>query len=219
MALTIPNTFTTLTKIEASKIQENVDAIKNYLNGGIVSADIRDNAQWVDIRHIMKGVYFSTNNSYEMVSGVQQGPPLSELPVFNPGYAGKVFGITDANPVPGGGISFYLEEPADIIFKYQVSPRGQPLLGGVDGFALEVRLDDAVNNYSQGRFSKEDDITASTGVSADNVGFYRRRFYQTQIVFPVVAKGYHNIQLNYRGESRAVPLKFCSYSLEAYYRP
>ena len=121
--------------------------------------------------------------------------------------------------VPGGGVSFYLEEEADVIFKYQISPRGIPLLGGVDGFALEVRLDDGVNNYSQGRFQKEDDISPSTGASADMLGFYRRRFYQTEIVFPTVAAGYHNIQLNYRGELRAVPLKFCSYSLEAYYRP
>ena len=218
MALTIPNSFSTDTKIEGVKIQENVDAIKKYLNGGIVSGDI-STAEWVDIRHIRKGVYFSTNNSYEMVSGVQQGPPVSELPVFNPGYGGKVFGIGNANPVPGGGVSFYLEEAADVIFKYQVSPRGLPLLGGVDGFALEVRLDDTVNNYSQFRSSKEDDISPSTGVSADLVGFYRRRFYQVEVVFPVVSKGYHNIQLNYRGNLRAVPLKFCSYSLEAYYRP
>lgn len=218
MALSIPNSFTTDTQVEGDKIQENVDAIKQYLNGGIVSGDI-DNSQWVDIRHIMKGVYFSTNNSYEMVSGVQQGTPVSELPVFNPGYGGKVFGISNANPVPGGGVSFYLEEEADVIFKYQVSPRGLPLLGGVDGFALETRLDDGVYNYTQNRHSKEDDITASTGTSADLVGFYRRRFYQVEVVFPTVAAGYHHIQLNYRGEVRAVPLKFCSYSLEAYYRP
>ena len=166
MALSIPNSFTTDTQVEGDKIQENVDAIKEYLNGGIVAGDI-DNSQWVDIRHIMKGVYFSTNNSYEMVSGVQQGTPVSELPVFNPGYAGKVFGISNANPVPGGGVSFYLEEEADVIFKYQVSPRGLPLLGGVDGFALEIRLDDGVNNYTQNRHCKEDDITASTGTDRD----------------------------------------------------
>tara|TARA_R100000734_G_C3312690_1_gene103775 strand:+ start:985 stop:1641 length:657 start_codon:yes stop_codon:yes gene_type:complete len=218
MALTIPNSFTGGQKIEGVKIQENVDAIKKYLNGGIVSGDI-STAEWVDVRHIMKGVYFSTNNSYEMVSGLQQGPPLSELPVFNPGYAGKVFGISNGNPVPGGGISFYLEEEADVIFKYQISPRGLPLNAGVSGAALEVRLDDVVNNLSQNRFSKEEDIGPQSGVSADLVGFYRRRFYQVEVVFPVVSKGYHNIQLNYRGNLRAVPLKFCSYSLEAYYRP
>ena len=85
MALTIPNSYSTATKIEGVKIQENVDAIKKYLNGGILSGDI-STAEWVDIRHIMKGVYLSTNNSYEMVSGLQQEPPVSELPVFNPGY-------------------------------------------------------------------------------------------------------------------------------------
>ncbi len=45
MALTIPNTFNTATKIEGTKIQQNVDAIKEYLNGGIVSRDIRSTSQ------------------------------------------------------------------------------------------------------------------------------------------------------------------------------
>ena len=40
MALSIPNSFTTDTQVEGDKIQENVDAIKEYLNGGIVSGDI-----------------------------------------------------------------------------------------------------------------------------------------------------------------------------------
>ena len=218
MALTIPNTFSASTKIEGVKIQENVDAIKKYLDGGMAVGDIKTSG-WVDIRHIMKGIYFSTDNSYEMVSGVHKGPPTNELPVYNIGYCGKFIGQDTAGPVPGAGISFYLEEEADVILKYEVSPRGLPLLGGVDGAALEVRLDGDVNNYSQTRLSKEDDISVSTGAGADMVGFYRRRFYTAECIFPTVAKGYHHLQLYNRGSLRCVILKFYSFSLQALYRP
>ena len=219
MALTIPNTFSNGTKIEGVKIQENIDAIKKYLDGGVVVGDIQTSQGWVDIRHIMKGIYFSTDNTYEMVSGIHKGPPLNELPVYNLGYAGKFCGVGTAGPVPGAGISFYLEEEADVIVKYQISPRGLPLLGGTDGASFEIRLDGAVNNFSQGRISKEDDLSVSSGLGADNVGFYRRRIYQGEFIFPTVAKGYHDLQLFNRGNLRAISLKFCSFSVQCLYRP
>ena len=218
MALTIPNTFSAGQKIEGVKIQENVDAIKKYLDGGVAVGDIKT-SKWVDIRHIMKGIYFSTDNSYEMVSGVHKGPPMNEMPVYNLGYGGKFIGQDPAGPVPGAGISFYLEEEADVIVKYSLSPRGIPLLGGVDGAAVEVRLDGVVNNYSQQRISKEDDISVSTGAGADMVGFYRRRLYTVDTIFPTIAKGYHHLQLYNRGALRCVSMKFMSFSIQALYRP
>ena len=119
MALNIPNTFTGGTKIEAVKIQENVDAIKEYLNGGIATTDLTED-NWVATPNIMKGIYFSADNTYEMVSGLYKGIPNSEMPVFNPGYAGRFTGYVSAGPVPGTGISFYLEKEADVHFQHQV---------------------------------------------------------------------------------------------------
>ena len=217
MSLTIPNTFTTGTTIEADKIQENVDAIKEYLNGEIIKSDL--DTDWVEAKHIMKGVYFSTDNHYEMVSGVYAGVPTSELPVFNPGYAGKYLGTSVPDAVPGTGISFYLHDDADVMVQFQCSPRGLSLKSGVDGGALELRLDGEVANYTQQRISKEVDPQQAAVAVQGSVGFYRRRFYQCSVLLPVVSAGYHHISLYYRGDLRAVPIKFCSYSLEAFYRP
>ena len=218
MPLTIPNSFTTNTKIEGVKIQQNVDAIKEYLNGGIVATDLNE-GEWVATPYIMKGLYFSTDNSYEMVSGLYKGIPLSEMPVFNPGYAGLFTGNIASGPVPGTGISFYLEKEADVHLQINLSPRGLPLAGGVDGAGITIRLDGGVDNYSQQRISKEDDMQPSSGASTDIVGFYRRRFYQMTVIYPTVAAGYHDLQLFYRGTLRAVPIKFESYSLRGFYRP
>jgi len=217
MALSIPNTFTSGTTIEADKIQENVDAIKEYLQGEILTSDIGED--WVEPQHIMKGVYFSTNNTYEMVSGVHVGTPVSELPVWNPGYAGAWLGEGNVPGATPAGISFYIEKEADVFLQFQLSPRLPAFDASADGGALEIRLDGAETNESQCRFSVEWDLIDNLATGVDGFGFYRRRFYQSSMLFPVVSAGYHHISLYYRGSPTAVPLKFCSYSLKALYRP
>jgi hypothetical protein len=220
MAISIPNSFTTDTKIEADKLQENADTLKEYLNGSIATADIKTTA-WASTKHFMKGLYHPVSNTYEMMSGVFSGPSLTDLPTFHPGYAGKFISDLSDNPsaAPGCGISFYLDEDADVILKLNLSPRGLPIsVSGNADFSLNVNLDDGLNNYSQSFFAKEKDLSPASGASADIPGFYRRRFYQVHTVFPVVSAGHHNIQLFARSNTRAIPLKFYTYSISAYYR-
>tara|TARA_R110000823_G_scaffold192118_1_gene323808 strand:+ start:13783 stop:14463 length:681 start_codon:yes stop_codon:yes gene_type:complete len=225
MALTIPNTFSTNTKIEAVKMHENLEAVKDYVNGGMAVGDIQTAAPFAQSKHFMKGLYFPTDNHNEMLSGLYQGPSMSDLPTFHPGYAGifvaDIAGSAPPQAVPGAGISFYLEEEADVMFTASVSPRGLPLLAGTDGAALTAFLDtysSANNNYSQMLLGKEDDPSVSSGAGADIPGFYRRRFYQVHTVFPTVSAGYHTIYLGCRSDLRAVSLKFYSYSVQCYYR-
>tara|TARA_R110000822_G_scaffold62211_4_gene153367 strand:+ start:78 stop:746 length:669 start_codon:yes stop_codon:yes gene_type:complete len=221
MALTIPNDFTTATAIEASKLQANTEAIKVYLNGSVAAGDIQNNAQWATTKHFMKGLYHPVSNTYEMMSGVFSGPALTDLPTFHPGYAGKFvadFGDS-SNAAPGCGISFYLDEDADVMLKVNISPRGLCIdAAGFADYSLDMRLDGVANNYSQCFFTKENDLQPTGGASAGIPGYYRRRQYQVHTIFPVVAAGHHNIQLFARSELRAIPLKFYSYSICAYYR-
>ena len=102
-----------------------------------------------------------------------------------------------------------------------ISPRGMPILvSSNDGAALTVILDGDTdgNNYGQMHLSKEVDLSPTSGTGADIYGFYRRRFYQSHIIFPVVSAGYHSITLASRSNLRAVPLKFYTYSMQAFYR-
>lgn len=225
MAYVVPNAFTNDTKIEAGKIQENNDAVRNYLNGGIATSDIQDSSQWAETKHFMKGLYHATDNSYEMLTGVYKGPALVDLPTWHPGYAGKFLADTSDNPVacPNTGISFYLDEDADVMINWCVSPRGLALLvGSTDNAEFRIVLDDAThstayNSYTQMWITKEKDLIP-TGVANDHPGFYRRRFYNQHTIFPNVTAGYHNIKLFVRSDLRAIPMKFCSYSLQAYYQ-
>lgn len=225
MALNIPNTFSAGTTIESGKIQQNVDALKEYVNGDILAGDIQTSSQWVQSKHIMRGLYFATNNTHEMVTGVYKGPTTTDLPIFNPSYAGKYLAQPSVNPAPvaGSAISFYLEETADVYFSVNISPRGLPLLAGNAYFGLQYFLDDAsggegFNNYSQMWGEKELDLSVNSGLGGDTPGAYRRRYYQAHTIFANVAAGYHNIYLACRSDVRAIPLKFYTYTLQAVYQ-
>ena len=223
MALSIPNTFSDGTPIEGTEQEENLQAVKQYINGGVISSDIKTNEQWASTKHFMKGIYFPTDNHNEMVSGLYKGPAITDLPTFNPGYTGKfISDFTAGNgEIPGTAISFFLEKEADIMLNINISPRGMPILvSSNDGAALTVILDGDTdgNNYGQMHLSKEVDLSPTSGTGADIYGFYRRRYYQSHIIFPTVSAGYHSITLASRSNLRAVPLKFYTYSMQAFYR-
>ena len=73
MAYVVPNSFTTNTTIESDKVQENIDSIRNYLNGNVAASDISTASQWAAPKHVMKGLYNPINNRYEMQSGLVGG--------------------------------------------------------------------------------------------------------------------------------------------------
>ena len=222
MALVLPNTFTTNTKVESAKNQENVDTVKKYLNGGIIDTDVQTSAAWAEAKHFMKGLYHPIDNEYEMTNGVYKGPATSDMPAFHPGYGGKYIADFSDNPdaIPGHGISFYLEEPADVMLKLSISPRGLPInTAGNADFGFFIALDGDTENFTSCNFAKERDLKVTTGLGNDIPGFYRRRYYQAHTIFPVVAAGYHHITVECRSNTRAIADKFYTYSLAAYYRP
>tara|TARA_Y100001963_G_scaffold76175_1_gene105642 strand:+ start:143 stop:871 length:729 start_codon:yes stop_codon:yes gene_type:complete len=66
MAYTPPNTFTTGQVLSADDIKANDDALKVYLHEGIVTADLKASAPWVQPRHIQAPVL-------DPIAGVQHG--------------------------------------------------------------------------------------------------------------------------------------------------
>lgn len=218
MAYTAPNTFTSNTVIVADDVQENIDALQKYCNGGIVKADL-DPGEIIEPKHIIKGIYFPIDNSYEMITGFYKGPSITDLPAFHPGYMGKFIAPQggDRAAVPGTGITFHIEDNADITICLCITPIGintndTELKGNFD-----IRLDGATNNATRQFYSKETDVETS-GAGIGLPGYYRRRSYQIYSTFENVIKGWH--QFNVYGDTniRSVPLKNYSYSIKAFYR-
>ena len=218
MAYSAPKTFSNGAVIVADDVQENIQALQNYCNGGIVAGDIANTA-FVEPKHIIKGIYFPIDNSYEMITGFYKGPAITDLPVHNPGYMGRFVAPqgSDRAAVPGTGITFHIEDNADITICICIHPIGLNTNDSEAKGNFDIRLDGATNNQTRQFYSKETDVeTAGAGVALP--GFYRRRPYYIYSTHENVIKGFHTFQLFGDTAIRSVPLKNYSYSIKAYYR-
>lgn len=77
MAYTPPNVFANGTSLDAGLVQGNNDALKTYIDGGAVTADV-STATWVRAPHIMRGTYIPLQNLHEFTTGVVRGATYEE---------------------------------------------------------------------------------------------------------------------------------------------
>jgi hypothetical protein len=219
MAYVVPNSFTTNTTIESDKVQENIDEIRNYLNGNVAASDISTASQWAAPKHVMKGLYNPINNRYEMQSGLVGGHPV--FPYFHPGYFGSKFhdyGGSGRGVVPNCGVDFYLEADAKVLFYFTISPRPlAPKDTSSPAITLiSLRIDGGAINTSQNSFAAQIEVNNSGAAEEPIVSRYRRRTYSFQTVQELSA-GEHFFQLVGQSGSSSVPMKFYSYSIQAFY--
>ena len=61
-----------------------------------------------------------------MITGFYKGPATTDLPVHNPGYMGRFVAPqgSDRAEVPGTGITFHIEDNADITICICIHPIG-----------------------------------------------------------------------------------------------
>lgn len=131
MPATIPNTFTTNTNIEAAKLKQNLDAVRNYMNGSVVAADIDDAS--IGDTAIAKGNYIGSDNSHwfetSFIVGNHKGGQSWERTYFT-GQTKQIEDYTTtimSVPINGTGTLLHLEKNATIFIHgyYQmVVPEG-----------------------------------------------------------------------------------------------
>ena len=69
MSYTPPNTFVAGTVVQASLLQENLQEMQEYANGGVVAGDL-STSPWVEQQHIVRPSYESATRTFTAVSGV-----------------------------------------------------------------------------------------------------------------------------------------------------
>jgi len=219
MAYVVPNAFSANTKIEADKVQENIDGIRNWLNGDVAGADLSTASTWCEPKHVMKGLYNPINNRYEMQSQLTCGHPV--FPFFHPGYFGSKFhalGGSGRGVVPNCSVDFYLEYPAKVLFYFTISPR--PLApddtSSPTQTLISCRVDNVAVNSTQQTFAEQVEVNGSGTGNEPIVSPYRRRTYSAQFVKELDA-GEHFFTLVGQTGSTSVPLKFYTYSISAFY--
>jgi hypothetical protein len=228
MAYTAPNTFSDGTKIVAAAVEQNIDVLHSYVNGGVSSVDIDTSAQSnpFGLKHLMKGEYLSLINRYEFCTGPVQGTLGVNQ---DAGYAGNIIANTSGQSVSasGTGIDFYLEENADVFIHITAYPREYNSLDlaavGLSGrtTTFSIKRTSAPNSFAttQGLSFTECEFGVNSTASNDGgiYGLERRRPYYGMYSEYLTA-GNHSYSLRVGSNERTVPIFFFQINVYAYYR-
>jgi hypothetical protein len=228
MAYTAPNSFSVGAKIVASAVEQNIDVLQSYVNGGVSSVDIDTSAlnNPFGLRHVMKGEYFALNNRYEFATGPVQGTLGSNQAA---GHSANILGNTTGQQVSasGTGIDFYLEEDADVFVHITAYPRQYNggnsaevgLAGRTTTFTLKRTGDPVLKKTTQGVNFTESEFGVSSTASNDG-GIYalerRRPYYAMHQEF--LTAGEYSYSLRIGSNERTVPIHYYQINIYAYYR-
>tara|TARA_R110002051_G_scaffold324613_1_gene422694 strand:+ start:1673 stop:2329 length:657 start_codon:yes stop_codon:yes gene_type:complete len=110
--------------ITATSIQQNLDKMRNYVDGGVAAADMATD-NWVKSKHVMRGHYNPIVNMHTFVTGLDGGysSATNEMSFVGDGPTGR--GAPD-NPedmnFSNTGVNFFLRDAADIMFQFTAYP-------------------------------------------------------------------------------------------------
>lgn len=222
MAYVAPNTFANGNNINGSQVEQNIDVLQSYVNGGISAGDIMGaSSALFGFKHIMKGEYFATNNRYEFSTGIIQGT----LGNNNAGgYGANIIGNNDAT---GTGIDFYLEEDADVFIVVTSYPRPYcgtdlaevGLQSNTTTIAIKRNGTAATFATTTAALMTESEFGVGNGASNDGgiLGIERRRPYYGNY-YEFLNAGNHSYKLKLFTSERSVPIFFYQVNVYAYYR-
>lgn len=211
MSYTTPNTFVTGNPIDASLVDGNNEGLRKYLNSQILSGDV--DADTFSPEHLMKGTYNAMQNQYQMISGLVGGKNylLASRAVTGICHTPSGYGVP-ADPtyvwLANGGISFYLEEEADLLFQWYGQPYTTPLDNSKFTAArFYIAFDDAQWYTTRQKTWNEKSLPYLT-----------RNYCSSFHVMKGVEAGWHTFSLKgYTTEAYSIFLAW-GFTLEAYYK-
>lgn len=211
MAYTTPNLFNPGDTVDADLIQANLNAIKTYLNGNMVSGDIASD-EWIRRNHIVRGSYQPLQRQMRFVSGLVGGrnfSVLSEDLSFMPDAPTAANAPTTPTLVyqPNCSFDFYLEEDAYVIFQFYGNPLtiSIPTTGAAgDEIVWRIFVDDVEISYTE---FKTQWISSAPK--------FEKNFVQT-FWADELAAGSHTISIKGYAEAPYVMLSAWAISFETY---
>lgn len=219
-------TFTAATAISAADIQENLDGVRDYLDGSIVPADIAPDG-WVESRHIMRGHYNPISNIHDFATGASGGytSGAEELSWMGNGPTSRNAPTSDITVyLPKTAVTFYLEASADVLFTFY----GRPTIpidlgtGGTAGTPSNawICLDGAQQNVTKMSVSGDGDVSAIGGAGVGLADFVvNPETWSNFFLGEGLAAGWHTIGL--KGNSTNFTfyiLHNWGVTIEAFYR-
>ncbi len=191
MSYTPPNAFVAGTQVDAVPVQANFDALRRYINRGIVSADIKD--QSVDTTDIVRGEYAQVVRDHQFTTGDIM-TAVAELDDYSRAYMTSHFKAYDLysdkmQQIPGMGRRIVMEHDGVIVFSVgaaAIGDRNYQLVAEkkASGIYVQVSSNDRVlaNDWrpaTKGRAYTEDDFNVDVDNSGNTTanGTYSRRWY------------------------------------------
>jgi hypothetical protein len=191
MSYTPPNVFVTATPVQAVQLQANFDALRRYINRGIVTADIAD--QSVDTTDIVRGEYANVVRDHQFTTGDIM-TAVYEIDDYAQAYMTSHFKTYDLysdkmQQVPNMGRRIVMEHNGVIFFSVGcafVGDKNYQLVAEkkASGVYVQVSLNDRIlaNDFrpaTKGRAYTEDDVATDVDTSGNvtSTGEFSRRWY------------------------------------------
>lgn len=223
MPATIPNVFTASTNIEAAKLKQNLDAVRNYMNGSVVASDIDDAS--VGDTSIAKGNYIGSENSHwfetSFVVGSQKGGQTWERTYFT-GQTKQIEDYTTTImfvPINGTGTLLHLEMDATIFIHgyYQMVVTEGSLNGNIVGKDHNVYfvIDSAIPSSYAVAFTEGATASANSGAVQGETPNNRRSFPFSYI--DTLTAGDHTLHLIIDCNEQQGYISSFSWYLEVFY--
>lgn len=191
MSYTPPNVFVTGTQVDASPLQANFDALRRYIDRGIVSADIGD--QTVDTTDIVRGEYAQVVRDHQFTTGDVM-TYVAEIDDYSRVYMTSHFKSYDLysdkmQQVPNMGRRIVMEHDGVIVFSVGcafIGDKNYQLVSEkkASPVYIQVSLNDRIlaTDYrpaTKGRAYTEDDVATDVDTSGNVTvnGEWSRRWY------------------------------------------
>ena len=223
MPYTSSYTFSGSTTIVSANLQANLTDMKEYVNGGVVSSDLKSTNKWVESGHLMQGSYNPINNTMNFMSGVC-GSTIAHDGAESWLLDSPTGRDSPTNPVLGDfpctGATFYLEKKSDVLIRFHASSTSAydgDASGVVRAFLAfdDTKIDSTYMacrpTYNAGPFAPS---STAEGDVLDFNWFQWSNFYLKKDAEP----GWHHVRLvGYTTARQAILLNW-SMTVEAYYQ-
>ena len=214
MAYSPTNSFNPTDIVDADLLQENLDEIKEYLNGGIVAGDIDSKSEWIRSNHIVRGRFNPLNGQMRFVSGLTAGKNYSILSndlSFLPDAPTAMNSPSTPTLVyqPNCSFDFYLPQDAYCLFQFYGNPLtvSLPTTGTLlDQQVWRVCVDDVEETETEVK-------TQWIATSNADENSYLQQFWAGEL-----AAGVHTISLKGYAEAPYTLLVAWGLSLETWYK-
>jgi hypothetical protein len=216
--------FVAGTAIASADVDTKLDNMQKYINGDVIAADLA--AASIEQKHIARGHYNPVANRIQLVSGVSGGFHSKQVErsfiMSAPTQRNDPDSPTDM-PIQNTAVSFYLEQPARVLFQYTATAIFPPVGKTLDPDSLArayIYVDGVRLDYTE-MLTRREILDPGAFPILNNNPYepYRAGWsgFWTGPTGGTLSQGWHHIGLRGRCFGHYVVLWSWGVSLEGYY--